>query len=71
MSLLNTLIQIEIQEKAKLAALKLDVELPKDEFNSSQKAELFKKASTYLEKNIVNNIESIERNIFSILQKNQ
>lgn len=69
MLLLNTLIKIEIQEKAKLAALKLDIDLPKDEFSSTEKSKIFKQAVTDNEKNIINNIEAIERASFSILQK--
>lgn len=71
MSLLNTLIKIEIQEKAKLSALKLNLDLPKDEFDSTEKSRLFKQAKSSVEKNIVNNIELTERTIFSILQQNQ
>lgn len=71
MSLLNTLIKIEIQEKAKLSALKLNLDLPKDEFDSTEKSKIFKQAKSSGEKNIVNNIELTERAIFSILQQNQ
>lgn len=71
MSLLNTLIKIEIQEKAKLSALKLNLDLPKDEFDSTEKSKFFKQAKSSVEKNIVSDIELTERTIFSILQQNQ
>lgn len=70
MSLLSTLIKIEIQEKAKLTALKLELDLPKDEFSSAEKSKIFKQAVTVNEKNIINNIEAMERASFSILQRN-
>ena len=71
MSLLSTLIKIEIQEKSKLTALKLEIDLPKDEFSSTEKSKIFKQAITVNEKNIINNIEAMERASFSILQRNK